>query len=36
MLVVGVGYPDESLEWFETRNLEYVVASEEEPEGLDP
>jgi len=35
MLVVGVGYPDESLAWYETRNLEYVVASEEEPEGLD-
>ena len=30
MLVAGVGYPDESLKWFQTKNLEYLVAHPDE------
>lgn len=30
IIVVGVGYPDESLEWYQTRDLEYLVADEKE------
>jgi nitroreductase len=30
IIVVGVGYPDESLAWYQTRDLEYLVAHEDE------
>lgn len=30
MIVVGVGYPDESLEWYQTRDLEYLVGHPDE------
>ena len=29
-LVVGVGYPDETLKWFQTKELDYVVADKNE------
>ena len=29
-IVVGVGYPDETLKWHQTRNLDYVVAHQDE------